>query len=76
MIKATVIRSIGKSSGVVIPKAMLANMGFRVGDTLLAVELADGILLTACNSEAGKSMEAFRNGMRRYRSAMKELASR
>ena len=48
MIKSTVIRSIGKSSGVVIPKVgMLANLGIGEGDTLLAVEVADGILLTA-----------------------------
>jgi antitoxin component of MazEF toxin-antitoxin module len=67
MIKATVIRPIGKSSGVVIPKAMLANLGVREGDILLAVELEDGILLTARNSASGKAMEAFRDGMRRYR---------
>ena len=35
MIKSTVIRSIGKSSGVVIPKVMLANLGIGEGDTCL-----------------------------------------
>ncbi len=54
MIKATVIRPIGKSSGVMIPKVMLANMGVREGDTLLAVELEDGILLTARDSATRK----------------------
>ena len=76
MVKATVIRAIGNSSGAVIPKPMLDAMHVGQGDTVYAVEVPEGILLTAFDPALGDVMDAYREGMQRYRNAMKELASK
>ena len=74
MIKATVVRAIGNSSGIVIPKPMLDGMHISRGDTIYAIEVVGGVLLTRVDPASGEMWEAYRDGMRRYRGAMKKLA--
>jgi putative addiction module antidote len=76
MIKSTVIRAIGNASGVVIPRPMLDRMQARQGDTVYAVEVPEDILLTAHDPAFSEAMDAYREGMQRYRNAMKELATK
>ena len=40
------LRAIGSSTGVVIPKELLQRLKVNKGDSLLAVETADGYLIT------------------------------
>lgn len=76
MIKETVIRAIGNSSGVTIPKPMLDRSPIRQGDTVYALEVENGILLTAFDPTFGDVMDAYREGKHRYRNAMKDLADK
>jgi putative addiction module antidote len=76
MIKETVIRAIGNSSGATIPKPMLDRLHVRQGDTVFVVETDNGILLTPFDPTFAAAMEAYREGMRLYRNAMKELADK
>ena len=40
------LRAIGSSTGVILPKELLQRLKVNKGDSLLAVETADGYLLT------------------------------
>ncbi len=74
MTKPLKIRRIGKSLGLVLPKALLRELRVGEGDRLYAVKISDGILLTAHDPEALQVLEDGRDFMRRHAGAMKKLA--
>lgn len=74
MVKETMIRPIGNSAGVTIPKAMLEQFNMQEGDTVHIVETRDGVLITPYDPGFQRAMEVFHEGMRQYRNAMRELA--
>ncbi len=45
------LTAVGTSTGLVIPKEMLARMKLEKGDTLHAIETRDGYLLTPYDAE-------------------------
>jgi bifunctional DNA-binding transcriptional regulator/antitoxin component of YhaV-PrlF toxin-antitoxin module len=47
----------------------------RAGDLLNVIETSDGILITPFNPEFDKAMTAYERGARKYRNALRELAS-
>ncbi|WP_330082935.1 AbrB/MazE/SpoVT family DNA-binding domain-containing protein [Methylocystis iwaonis] len=64
---------IGTSTGVVLPKEMLTRMNVGKGDTLYAIEAADGgYLLTPYDP---KKIEKADEIMRRYRNTLRALAN-
>lgn len=71
MLKLT---AIGASTGVVIPKEMLARLNVGTGDALYAVETAEGFLLTPCDPAIAEEVELGERFMRQYRDAFKALA--
>lgn len=75
-VKETVIRPIGNSAGVTIPKEMLRDCDLETGDSVYLRRTPDGILLTAHDPEFERTMEIAREGMKRYRNAMRELSKR
>jgi putative addiction module antidote len=68
------IRKIGNSAGVTLSKEALAHLKVREGDTLILTETPDGFKITPYDATFEASMEAFEEGRRKYRNALKELA--
>jgi len=72
--KRTKIRKIGNSYGVLIPKAMLDRLQVREGEAVYLVERTDGLEVRVGDPEFERQADALREGMRRYKNAMRELA--
>jgi putative addiction module antidote len=69
------IREVGNSSGVILPKSLLEEMGVEEGDELFAVREADGSLrLTPYDPEFAEAVEDAREFMDSRRNAFRELA--
>lgn len=69
------VRPIGNSLGVVLPKEALARLNVKDGDTLFLTEGPDGSMrITPYDPEFEAQMRAAREGMGRYRNALRELA--
>ena len=73
MIKAKVT-TVGNSTGLVLPKEVLARLGVEKGDTLFLVEAEDGYRMTPYDPEFERQMKVAERGMRRYRNSLRELA--
>ena len=65
----------GSSAGVVLPKELLAKLRVQKGDTLYVSETADGIELSPYDPEFEQEIETARAVMRRYRNALRQLAT-
>ena len=70
----TVVRKIGNSEGVIIPKEILERMNLRAGDKLTIVERDGGVALLPVSADLAEQLEAAREGMAKYRLALRELA--
>ena len=68
------LTAIGTSTGVVIPKQMLARLKLKRGDTLFAVETPSGYLLTPYDPDVEEQLEVGRQFMRKYRETFRALA--
>jgi putative addiction module antidote len=69
------IKKIGNSSGLILPKDVMARLNLSVGDQLYATLTPDGgIRFTPYNPDFEKAMEVARRGMKRYHNALAELA--
>ena len=68
------LTSIGNSVGVILPKELLVKLGVQKGDTLYAVETADGVRLTTADAEFEAQMEVARRIMKKRRAVLRELA--
>lgn len=65
---------IGNSTGVILPKEMLARMKLERGDSISVNETQDGYALRPYEPDFEMKLEAARAVMRRRRSALRELA--
>ena len=68
------LTKIGTSTGAVLPKEMLARMKVEKGDTLYAIETAEGYLITPYDPAIEDELKAGREFMKEYRDTFKELA--
>lgn len=68
------IRKIGNSEGIIIPKEILDRLGLKAGDSLDLQEADDGIHLRPESADLAEQMRAAREGMKKYRTALRELA--
>ena len=68
------LTAVGTSTGVVIPKDLLARMKVEKGDVLHAIETRDGILLTPYDAEVEEQIACGLRIMKQYREAFRELA--
>ena len=66
--------SIGNSTGIVLPKEVLARMNVQKGDTLFLNETPAGYQISPYDEEFSAKMEAADRVIRRYRDAFKKLA--
>ena len=65
---------IGNSTGVVLPKELLARLNVAAGDTLAYSETPSGISLTTQDVEFDEQLSQARAIMKTYRTALRELA--
>jgi len=68
------LRAVGKSTGVIFPKELLAKLSVKEGDELHVVETNNGILLTPSDPAVTQAIELAREGMRDYREVFEALA--
>jgi putative addiction module antidote len=65
---------IGNSTGLVIPKDLLRELGAQQGDSLIAVRTPNGIELRSGDPEFEADMKLAREIMRKDRAILRELA--
>ena len=69
------IKRIGNSTGLILPKELLAKLQLEQGDVLFVTELAEGgIKLVPHDPTFERGMEIARKAMKTYRNALRELA--
>ena len=68
------LRSVGTSTGAVLPKEFLQRLKVQKDDELLAIETPGGYRLTPYDSEVEKELELGRKFMARYRDTFRALA--
>ncbi|HYL13473.1 MAG TPA: AbrB/MazE/SpoVT family DNA-binding domain-containing protein [Terriglobales bacterium] len=68
------LRAVGTSTGLVLPKEMLARMKVRKDDSLFAVETPEGYLLTPYDPEVERQLKQGRTFMTKYRETFRALA--
>ena len=74
MAPTTKIIAIGNSTGIILPKEILARLNVEKGDTLYVQETPAGLQLSPYDQEFGAKMEVADRVIRRYRDAFKKLA--
>jgi putative addiction module antidote len=69
------VRKIGNSTGLILPKEVLARLKLKVGDKLHVVEQTErGLKLSPYDPKHEKAMEAARRAFRKYADTFKALA--
>ena len=68
------IKSVGNSSGVLLPKELLARLRVEKGDMLHVIETVNGIELTPYDPEFNAQMEVAENILREDRDILRKLA--
>ncbi|MBA3449361.1 MAG: AbrB/MazE/SpoVT family DNA-binding domain-containing protein [Pseudaminobacter sp.] len=70
----TIIRKIGNSEGVILPKEALDRLNLKAGDKLEIVETGKGLALEPVDDAFERQMEAAREVMDKYKVALQKLA--
>jgi putative addiction module antidote len=65
---------IGNSTGVILPKEVLRDLGAEQGQSISYVKTPEGIELRPYDAEFERQMDVLRDVMRRRRNALRELA--
>ena len=69
------VRKIGNSLGILLPKDAALELQVKEGTSLFLSKAPEGrFYLSQFDSEFAKQMEIAREGMRKYRNTLKELA--
>ncbi|NCO76557.1 MAG: AbrB/MazE/SpoVT family DNA-binding domain-containing protein [Cyanobacteria bacterium] len=68
------VTTVGNSTGVVLPKEVLAKMHIEKGDNLYLTPTPNGFEITPYNPEFEQEMDTARQVMKQYRNPLRELA--
>ena len=68
------LTAIGNSTGVVLPKEILARLRVEKGDALYVLETRGGIELTSFDPEFARQMDLAEEIMRKERDVLRKLA--
>ncbi len=74
MLQTLRLTQVGTSTGAVIPRDMLAKLKVKKGDTLFAIEMQEGYLLTPYDPTIEQQLEVGRDFIKEYRETFKALA--
>jgi putative addiction module antidote len=69
-----VIRKIGNSEGVIIPKEILDRMGLKAGDQLEITTNNGGLLMQPVEEDFSRQVDHAKRFMDKYKVALKKLA--
>lgn len=68
------LKKIGNSTGLILPKELLARLGLEQGDQLVVSETPHGFTVSKSDETFDKGLEIARRAMRTYHNTLKELA--
>jgi putative addiction module antidote len=68
------LRSVGTSTGVILPKELLHRLKVRKNDELFAIETPEGYLLTPYDPEVEEQLKLGRELMKEHRETLRALA--
>lgn len=68
------LTTVGNSTGVILPKEVLARLKIQKGDTLYLVETPDGYQLTPYDEAFARQVRAAEEVLREHRDVLHELA--
>ena len=68
------IKKIGNSTGLILPKELLARLGLAQGDEVVVSETPNGFQISRADETFEKGLDIARKAMRTYHNALKELA--
>ena len=68
------VTTVGSSTGIVLPREVLAKLRVEKGDRLYITETANGIHLTPYRADFAAKIEAAKRVMRKNRDALRKLA--
>jgi putative addiction module antidote len=68
------LTKIGNSTGVVLPKEVLAKLNVEQGDTVYLTEAADGMRITPYDPDFERQIALARRVAKKRRNALRELA--
>ena len=68
------VTTVGNSTGIVLPKEILAKLRVEKGDLLYMTETPDGIELSAYQPDFAAQIEAAKKVMRENRDVLRRLA--
>lgn len=74
MVREVKLRQVGGSVGATLPKDMAERLNLGVGDRVLAVETAQGILLSPYDPTVEKALALAAKTAKRYRNALRHLS--
>ena len=74
MVRSVRLRRMGGSVGATLPRDMAQRLHLEAGDEVLAVETANGILLSPYDPEVEEGLAIAIEAQKRYRRALRELA--
>jgi len=74
MVRTVKLRRMGGSVGATLPKDMAERLHLEAGDEVLAVETANGILLTPYDPDVEEGLAIAADAQKRYQGALRELA--
>ncbi len=70
------LTSVGNSTGLILPREVLAKLRLGKGETVYLTETPDGFMITPYDEEFAKQMEQAETIMRDDRDVLKALAER
>ena len=68
------LKRIGNSTGLILPKEVLARLKLERGDTLFVTDTPDGVALTPLDPSFEDQLAMGRDFMREYRDTFRALA--
>ncbi|MGH6816094.1 MAG: AbrB/MazE/SpoVT family DNA-binding domain-containing protein [Hyphomicrobiaceae bacterium] len=68
------LKRIGNSTGLILPKDLLARLGLDQGDAVAITEVPGGFKVSKYDETFAKGLAIARQAMKTYRNALKELA--
>jgi putative addiction module antidote len=74
MVRHVKLRKMGGSVGATLPRDFADRLHLTAGTEVLAVETADGILLTPYDRDTADALQLAAEAQARYRNALRELA--
>ncbi|WP_419161484.1 AbrB/MazE/SpoVT family DNA-binding domain-containing protein [Candidatus Palauibacter sp.] len=74
MVRSVKLRRMGGSVGATLPRDMAQRLHLEAGDEVLAVETANGILLSPYDPDVEEGLAIAVEAQKRYRRALRELA--